>query len=266
VSKHQVTERDKHKAPASSNLIGQKVVFSPNVKVPPIGGPGFRFETLLQHSRVLDFKTGKMKERLPLAQQCDQSARDVAIYLRDVEHVDAVSITAQWTQPEQPARDTKVLEIVINELPVPDDTHSIEDVLAFRDEMKEQNLIQGLRVWMNEVAAGKLQPSEISTKLDFLIHEYARALDLNRMKRRNLMLRRLLVTPVEVLEDLVKFKWKDLASIAFEFREKNIAFREEESKLAGRGRVHRESSGEVLRTEECQDFLREIRALCALNA
>jgi hypothetical protein len=214
-------------------LIKRSVVFSPNVKVPPIGGPSLSNAEFIA-SWVMDFKTGKMKRATPLAEQCDQAARDVAIYLRDVEHVEAVPITAQWTRPEQPAKDVKILEIVIKELPVPDDSHSIEDVLAFRDEMKQQNLMQGLRVWMNEVAAGKLRPSEISTKLDFLIHEHAKALELHRMKRANLTMRRWVVTIPEVLEYVLKARAKELFSVYFDFKEKDIALREEESKLVGK--------------------------------
>lgn len=216
-------------------LIDRSIVFSPNVKVPAIGGPGFLHDEFFPDlSWVMDLKTGKMKRAMPLAQQCDQAARNVAIYLRDVEHVEAVPITAQWTQPKQPVRDAKVLEIVINELPVPHDSHSIEDVLAFRDEMKRENLVQGLRVWMNEVAAGKLQPAEISTKLDYLIREHAKALELHRMKRANLTMRRWVVTLPEVLEYLLKAKLKDLFSTHFDFKDKDIALREEENKLVGK--------------------------------
>ena len=48
-------------------------MFSPNVKMPPIGGPRLS-NAIPGFSWVMDFKTGKMKRAMPLVEQCDQAA------------------------------------------------------------------------------------------------------------------------------------------------------------------------------------------------
>jgi len=82
-------------------------------------------------------------------------------------------MTMRWTLPEKPITRTRVLQIVISELPVPDDSHSIEDVLNFRDEMKQANLIQGLRVWMNAGVAAGTERLRHQRQTEYLVHEYA---------------------------------------------------------------------------------------------
>jgi len=218
-------------------LLDRQIVFAPKVRVPfvatpPALIPGMDLDP--ERSWIVREDGSLEPMGVDLERRCDHAARIVAAYLRDVEQLDAVPITMRWTTPAHAGASTRVLQIVIKELPVPDDSHSIEDVLAFRDEMKQANLMQALRVWMNDVASGTARPSEIRDKIEYLIEEYVRELELHRMKKSTLELKRLVVTLPEVLESLLKFRWKDLTSLPFEFREERIELMEEERRLAGR--------------------------------
>jgi hypothetical protein len=114
------------------------------------------------------------------------AARALAPVLVERMGVNAVPIceVTQMTLPAQVREGREgVLRIVISNLPIPGDQHSLEDVLAFREETRAQGLLQGLRVWINEMALGTLKGVELSDKLEDLFSQYERTLKLEKMNR-----------------------------------------------------------------------------------
>jgi hypothetical protein len=123
---------------------------------------------------------------------------------------------------------------VLNELPIPGPTHSLEDILAFRDEARSEGLIQGLRVWLNEMASGKITPIEVSDKLEDLMSRYERALKLEKMKRDTGVVETVVTTTAEIAESLVKARWSNIAKKLFEVRHKQIDLMKAEMAAPGR--------------------------------
>ena len=149
----------------------------------------------------------------------DIESRQLAAHLR-TQNQNAVPLTSSWPQIDTPA--TEVIEIVVKELPIPGENHSFEDILAFRDEAHSQDLIPGLRVWMNEMGSGTLTQIEVSDKLEDLISRYEKALKLEKMSRDTGVVETIVVTTAEIAESLVKFRWTDMAKKLFEVRHKKI--------------------------------------------
>jgi hypothetical protein len=146
-----------------------------------------------------------------------------------------VPILFGWSgRPDQPTTRTDVVQLVLNELPIPGDTHSLEDILAFRDEARSEGLIQGLRVWINEMASGKLTPIEVSDKLEDLMSRYERTMKLERMRRDTSVVETFVTTSAEIAECLVKFKWSKLAKRLFDVRYKQIDLMKAEMSAPGR--------------------------------
>jgi hypothetical protein len=123
---------------------------------------------------------------------------------------------------------------VLNELPIPSDAHSLEDILAFRDEARSEGLIQGLRVWINEMASGKLGPVEVSDKLEDLMFRYERTMQLERMKRDTGVVETLVTTTAEIAEALIKFNWSTAAKRLFDVRYKQSDLMKAEMSAPGR--------------------------------
>jgi hypothetical protein len=94
--------------------------------------------------------------------------------------------------------------------------------------------VQGVRVWINEMAAGKLTEIEISDKLEDLVSRYERALKLEKMQRDASVIETLVCTTAEIAESLVKFQWSKIAKKLFEVRHKQIDLMKAEMTLPGR--------------------------------
>jgi hypothetical protein len=140
-----------------------------------------------------------------------------------------------WTGDiDQPTTRTDVVRLLLNELPMPGDSHSLEDILAFRDEARSEGLVQGLRIWINEMASGKLTPIEVSDKLEDLMSRYERTMKLERMSRDTGVVETLVTTSAEIAECLVKFKWSKIAKRLFEVRHKQIDLMQAEMQAPGR--------------------------------
>ena len=163
----------------------------------------------------------------------DTHARQFAIHLKK-QQLNAVPITCGWSRfPNEPSNKVEAIQLVINELPIPGQSHSYQDILAFRKEANELGLTRGLRVWINEMASGKLTQVEMSDKLQDLVSRYDRALKLEKMSRTTGVLETLVVTTAEIAESLVKFQWSKLAKKPFEVRHKQIDLMKAEMTLPG---------------------------------
>ena len=164
----------------------------------------------------------------------DQEARDWAVRLRNAGHQNTVPIMLGWSETMTGESRAEVIEVVLANLPVPDDSHALPDVLAFREEARSQGLIQGLRVWINDMASGKLTGFEVSDKLEDLVSRYERTLAVEKMQRDTGVVETLVTTTAEVAESLVKFNWSTAAKRLFEVRRKQIDLMKAEMTLPGR--------------------------------
>lgn len=165
----------------------------------------------------------------------DLLSRTMAVNLRLQRGVNAVPLTRVWSG-DQPSPKTRsdVIQLVIKDLPIPGDRHSLENVMDFREESRTRGLPQSLRVWINEVASGKLTGVEISDKLEDLVSQYERALKLEKMERNTSFVETVVTTTADIAEGLVKFQWSSLAKKLFECRHKEVALMKAEESLPGR--------------------------------
>ena len=160
----------------------------------------------------------------------DSLSRHFAAALRKDEKLNAVPIVSGVALPsDSVATRAEVLQLVIHSLPSPHASHTVADMLDFRDEARALGLTQGLRVWMNEMASGKLTGAEVSDKLDHLLSQYERALDLEKMSRETTILETFIFPAAGVVEYLTK-----LGSKLFTVRRVEIDLMKAEARLPGR--------------------------------
>jgi hypothetical protein len=158
------------------------------------------------------------------------ATRYTAIQLRELEQVEAYPII--YTEPHsiQKTKEVKtdIVQIAFNTLPVPDDTTSWEQIIEYRSDPDSQNKFLDLRHWMSEVARGELTPVEVEEKLEYLISQYQRHMKLHRMKANQGVLQTIVVSPAEFAENLIKFKWGQIAQNLFSIKQRRIALMEGE--------------------------------------
>jgi hypothetical protein len=165
----------------------------------------------------------------------DLTVRLLSCQLREVEKLNALPLTPKWTHvPGKNVARADVIQLVIKDLPVPGESHSFDDILAFRDEARSAGLTQSLRVWINEMASGKLSDVAVSDKLEDLVSRYERTLKLEKMSRTTGVVETLVCTTAEIAESLVKFQWSKVAKKLFDVRHKQIDLMKAEMTLPGR--------------------------------
>ena len=120
-----------------------------------------------------------------------------------------------------------VIDLTINQLPIPDDSTSWEQIMEFRNDPATEGKFLDLRNWMNEIARAKLTPLEVEQKLEWLVHEYQRHMELHRMK--------INVSALEtILVSIADRKFGDIVKGLFSVRHRKIALLEGELKAPGR--------------------------------
>jgi hypothetical protein len=169
-------------------------------------------------------------------------ARTTADYLREARAINAVSaepipdlldqLQTQSQNTSSPAPLSDVAEVVLNALPLPSEITPIEDIIAFKRETEQQLL--ALRIWMRDLAKAKLPPDELAEKLEWLLHEYQRHMNLQKLKTQIGTLEMVITTTLEVAEDLVKIKWSNVAQTLFSLRRRKLVLLEAEASAPGR--------------------------------
>jgi len=128
----------------------------------------------------------------------------------------------------QERKSSSIISIVLNNMPIPDEMTSWEDIMQFRSDPNSFHKFLDLRNWMSEVAQGQLSPIEIEQKLEYLMSQYQRHMELHKMKTNASILETVVVSSAEFLEDLMKVRWGKIAKGLFSFRQKKVAMLEGE--------------------------------------
>jgi hypothetical protein len=168
----------------------------------------------------------------------DYYARLSSIALRQThsgEHVIPITRVLASFETHTPATAAAdVVNIVLKQFPMPSDEHSLEDIFEFREWARGENLPQGLRVWMSEVAKAQLTAREIEDKLEYLIGEYARGIRIHRMRESQNLLQTLLLSTAEVGEHLVRGEFRQAIEPFLGVQTRKAELLKQEMMLPGR--------------------------------
>jgi hypothetical protein len=156
--------------------------------------------------------------------------RGLCVELRELCDMEAYPILPDgiscFQQSNAPKSD--VVQIVLNALPVPDESTSWEHIFEYRSDPDSQAKFLDLRNWMNEVARLALTPIEIEQKLEYLISQYQRHMELHKIKTNTGTVETIIVTGAEFLEGLANFQFSNAAKALFSLKHRRIALMEGE--------------------------------------
>jgi hypothetical protein len=159
----------------------------------------------------------------------ESSLRPLSVYYRSVKHIDAFPIISgmlpELSQGTGSIED--VIEITINQLPIPDDSTSWEQIIDFRNDPDTETKFRRFRVWMNKIARANLTPLEVEQELEWMLDEYRQHMELHKMKTNTSALETILVS-------LGDRKFGDIVKGFFSVKHKQIALLEAEAKAPGR--------------------------------
>jgi hypothetical protein len=163
-----------------------------------------------------------------------EQTRLFSIILRQNSGLDAYPILATpIPTQESPATKSEVVQIVLEALPIPDDSTPWEQIIEFRSDPDSYNKYVDLRNWMSEVARAALPPTEVGEKLEYLLRQYQRHMEVHKMKTNMGTLETILVTTGEVIENLATLKIGQAAKTLFAVKQRKIALLEGELTAPG---------------------------------
>lgn len=131
-------------------------------------------------------------------------------------------------------RKSEVVQIMINRLPLPDNTTAWEKIIDYRADTENQDSLRSLRRWINKITSQNLAEKEIEEELEWLVSEFQKHMKFHKMKANSEMLEVIVKTPLEIIEDLVKLKFSKLPEPLFALKKRQLSLMEAELNAPGR--------------------------------
>jgi hypothetical protein len=125
-----------------------------------------------------------------------------------------------------------VLAVALAALPLPNDQCSWQDILDFKYDMHDQQW--GFRRWMRALATKHQTEGEIRDDLEWSLNEYTKAMRVHKIKASQSFLDVFVISPLEIMENLVKFNWSKIAKGALQVWKRDVELMEAELKAPGR--------------------------------
>jgi hypothetical protein len=213
-----------------------------NIDLPEISDDDFNkiIKKLEKLPTFLEETRGKIAESPEFLEQVSlmtmHQARMFSIELREVDGFDAYPILANAipNTPQSPADKNNVVRLVLNSLPVPDDSTPWQDILEYRNDPDSIGKFWALRNWMSDISRQQLTPFEVEEKLEHLLYEYQKHLKVHKIKTNRKSFEAIVVAAAEFLEDLANRRFSKLAKGLFTAKQRRIELLEGELNAPGK--------------------------------
>lgn len=162
-------------------------------------------------------------------------SRIMAIVMSEIDQSNAIpAIPRHYRFPKESlTKNTEIINLVVNRIPVPDENIPWSHILEFRSDPESKRKYWAIRKWITEISKAELSTQEIEEQIEFLIAEYEAHMRLHKMKFTSGVLETVVTAGAEILENLVKFKWSNAAKSLFSIRKQKINLLEAELKSPG---------------------------------
>lgn len=162
--------------------------------------------------------------------------RLMAIFMELEKGVTAVTTFphAEYIQALPNSNKSDVIQIVINNLPLPSNETPWEQIIDYRNDPENQNNLLGLRQWIRKISKEGLPKAEIEDEIEWRINEFQNHMKLHKMKVNTETLEVIVKTPLEMIENLIKLKFSKIPEPFFALKKRQINLMEAELNAPGR--------------------------------
>jgi len=204
-------------------------------------------ESTIAHEDLIGF-LNMMQEGMPTEKlagkaesfsdkEVDFLIRAFCIALQDTKDLTAIPILSNsfsFNLNETKQSKSDIVQIIVHNMPEPTNIVPWEQILEFKRDTEARSKFLALKNWINETANGELSPNEIEEKLEYLLNQYEKHMELHKMKYYKGVFETIVTTTAEIAENLVKLKFSKIAQLPFTIKNKKIALMEEEMKAPGK--------------------------------
>lgn len=132
-------------------------------------------------------------------------------------------------------KESRILEILLTNFPTPKENTPWELILDWRNDKKAQHQLIRLKNWVNNMAEKPtFNINHLKDEINCLLNEYEDYMHIKKIKYSHSVVRQLVTTTGEIIEDILKLKIKDILDIPFKLTEQNILLQESELSAPGR--------------------------------
>ena len=160
-----------------------------------------------------------------------------SVLLGRLNNVNVTPIFEDFTNNSQDNKgiEEKTLSFVLKNLPTIDDSTSWEQVLDFKNDDDVKLSFQRLRNWMIDVSkTNNLTQNEIVEKYEYLYNEYKSFMSRHKVKTTKGIIKTVVFTAAETIENLATFKWSKLAKDLFSIIDSKMRLAELQSNAPGK--------------------------------
>ena len=127
-----------------------------------------------------------------------------------------------------------VLDIAIHQVPVPNESTPLEQLLDFRSDPDVRTDYLALHRWAATLNTTGKSANDITEEIEYLLAQYRRHMRIHRIEQGDSMLETVITIGAEALEDIVKLKWGDAAKLLFSIKKRSTALMKAELDAPGR--------------------------------
>ena len=128
----------------------------------------------------------------------------------------------------------KVISVLIKQFPTISIKTNLEDFIAFKNDPSTVLKLARLRDWVLEISKKDYSEKEIEQKIEYLLREYSKQLEIHKLKYNVGTLETFITTTLEILENVVKLNFSKAAKTVFEIGNRDLNLLEAEQKLVGK--------------------------------
>lgn len=196
-----------------------------------------RHEYWFEPSKALYSKDPEVSSRELeyISENADMEIRDVACTLEKEGHHSVPIVFRPLNDlPDSKTRFNSImtLRVATNTLPVPHADSPWEDILAFQHEMRTQQW--AFRRFLSATATKVKTEPEIADEIEWMVEQYSKAMAIYKLKASQSFVDVFVITPLEIIESLVKFNWSKIAKGALQVSKRKVELMEAEMKAPGR--------------------------------
>ena len=155
--------------------------------------------------------------------------------------------TLPYTEYAREMPETKkadVAQIVINNLPLPDDTTSWEQIIDYRNDPGNQKNLLALRRWIRKTSTEETSKAEIAEEIEWLMNEFQNHMKVHKIKANTETVEVIVKLLPETIENLIKLKFSKIPEPFFAFKKRQINLMEAELNAPGREMAY------IIKTQE----------------
>jgi hypothetical protein len=166
----------------------------------------------------------------------DLSARFVSSFLREYSNFESYPILKKIGAIESDyfTKKADTIHLVCNKFPVPMASTPWEDILSFRNDKTIRRNYFNFRDWINKISKEKLSPDEIEVRLESLIGDFERYVEVEKSKLANGTFETVVNLAADVADNLVRVRFKNISQAIFSIKKRKFRLLEIESDAPGK--------------------------------